>query len=369
MTIPDPFAALGLPASPDLDDEQVRAAWRAIAAEHHPDRRGGEDTETYTRASAAYAVLRTPWGRSEAWADLVEARERAQATAPIPLPDPDLADAAEPPRPPDAAGGPRAGRRGARPGRAAPDPRPARRPCGGHRAHHLVPAHRPLRPGAAAAAVTGNPGGRGRGQDRRPAAAAFSAACDGEPVPGIGRICGDLASIQASTTWRADAPSRRAAAATPALPSASCTGAQGRNASCSCSHRSTIDSERRSAALYLFCTETIGTIRCASRSSASVTLETPMWRILPSSFSSDSAPIDSASGTSGSTRWNWYSGIWSSRSRRRLPSQASRRCSGRPSGTQRFGPGRSRPPLVAITRSSGYGYRASAISSSLTAGP
>ncbi len=97
MTIPDPFAALGLPASPDLDDEQVRAAWRAIAAEHHPDRRGGEDTETYTRASAAYAVLRTPWGRSEAWADLVEARERAQATAPIPLPDPDLADAAEPP--------------------------------------------------------------------------------------------------------------------------------------------------------------------------------------------------------------------------------------------------------------------------------
>ena len=31
----------------------------------------------------------------------------------------------------------------------------------------------------------------------------------------------------------------------------------------------------------------------------------PMWRILPSSFSSASAPIDSARGTSGSGRWNW----------------------------------------------------------------
>ncbi len=38
-------------------------------------------------------------------------------------------------------------------------------------------------------------------------------------------------------------------------------------------------------------------------------------------FSSASAPIDSASGTLRSGRWNWYSGICSSRSRRRLPSQ------------------------------------------------
>jgi len=28
----NPFEALGLPARPDLTDEQVRAAWRAIAA-------------------------------------------------------------------------------------------------------------------------------------------------------------------------------------------------------------------------------------------------------------------------------------------------------------------------------------------------
>ena len=66
----NPFDALGLPARPDLSDEQVRAAWRAIAAATHPDRRDGGDVARYTAATAAYAVLRTPWGRSEAFADL-----------------------------------------------------------------------------------------------------------------------------------------------------------------------------------------------------------------------------------------------------------------------------------------------------------
>jgi hypothetical protein len=69
---PDPFAALGLPARPDLTDEQVRAAWRAIAAATHPDRPGG-DAARYAAASAAYTVLRTPWSRSEAYADYVAA--------------------------------------------------------------------------------------------------------------------------------------------------------------------------------------------------------------------------------------------------------------------------------------------------------
>jgi hypothetical protein len=66
----DPFAALGLPARPDLDDETVRAAWRHIAAATHPDRPDGGDLARYTAASAAYAQLRTPWGRSETYADL-----------------------------------------------------------------------------------------------------------------------------------------------------------------------------------------------------------------------------------------------------------------------------------------------------------
>ena len=86
---PDPFEALGLPARPDLTDEQVRAAWRAIAAATHPDRADGGDLARYTAASAAYAELRTPWGRSEAYADLLqqaeldgEARHRAAARHP-----------------------------------------------------------------------------------------------------------------------------------------------------------------------------------------------------------------------------------------------------------------------------------------------
>jgi hypothetical protein len=69
---PNPFAVLGLPERPDLDDETVRAAWRAIAVATHPDRADGGDLACYTQASAAFAELNTPWGRSEAYADLVE---------------------------------------------------------------------------------------------------------------------------------------------------------------------------------------------------------------------------------------------------------------------------------------------------------
>jgi hypothetical protein len=68
----NPFDALGLPVSRDLTDEQVREAWRAIAAATHPDRADGGDLARYTQATAAYAELRTPWSRSEAYADLVE---------------------------------------------------------------------------------------------------------------------------------------------------------------------------------------------------------------------------------------------------------------------------------------------------------
>jgi hypothetical protein len=66
----DPFAVLGLPAWPDLDDETVKAAWRLIAAETFPGRPDGGDPARYTRAFAAYTELSTPWGRTEAWAGL-----------------------------------------------------------------------------------------------------------------------------------------------------------------------------------------------------------------------------------------------------------------------------------------------------------
>jgi hypothetical protein len=84
----NPFEALGLPVRPDLTDEQVRAAWRAIAAATHPDRPDGGDLAVYTAASAAYAELRTPWARSEAYADLTERVARAgdeADTSPLPV--------------------------------------------------------------------------------------------------------------------------------------------------------------------------------------------------------------------------------------------------------------------------------------------
>jgi hypothetical protein len=88
-TSPNPFDALGLPMHPDLTDEQVRAAWRAIATATHPDRPGGGDPARYAAASAAYAMLRTPWGRSEAYADLAAAPLTGRIVAsagPAPLP-------------------------------------------------------------------------------------------------------------------------------------------------------------------------------------------------------------------------------------------------------------------------------------------
>ena len=81
---PNPFGALGLPERPDLTDEQVRAAWRKVAAATHPDRPDGGDLARYTAASAAYAELRTPWGRSEAYADLAD-RPDGPVTSPIPV--------------------------------------------------------------------------------------------------------------------------------------------------------------------------------------------------------------------------------------------------------------------------------------------
>jgi hypothetical protein len=78
----NPFDALGLPVRSDLTDEQVRAAWRAIATATHPDRADGGDVARYTAATAAYAALRSAWGRSEAYADVLAA---ADDTSPLPV--------------------------------------------------------------------------------------------------------------------------------------------------------------------------------------------------------------------------------------------------------------------------------------------
>ena len=66
----DPFAALGLAASRDLTDDDVRAAWRRVAAATHPDRADGGDPTQFAAAASAYSDLRTRFGRNEALADL-----------------------------------------------------------------------------------------------------------------------------------------------------------------------------------------------------------------------------------------------------------------------------------------------------------
>jgi curved DNA-binding protein CbpA len=66
----DPFALLGLPARPGLTDDEVRGAWRRIAAATHPDRADGGDAARFAAAAAAYTMLRTNFGRAEALADL-----------------------------------------------------------------------------------------------------------------------------------------------------------------------------------------------------------------------------------------------------------------------------------------------------------
>jgi curved DNA-binding protein CbpA len=66
----DPFAQLGLAPRPGLSDDDVRAAWRRVAAATHPDREDGGDPARFGAAAAAYVVLRTGFGRGEALADL-----------------------------------------------------------------------------------------------------------------------------------------------------------------------------------------------------------------------------------------------------------------------------------------------------------
>ncbi len=73
----DPFLALGLPRAAGLSDDDVRAAWRRIAAATHPDRDDGGDPARFGAAAAAYATLRTAFGRGEALADLAGGQDRA----------------------------------------------------------------------------------------------------------------------------------------------------------------------------------------------------------------------------------------------------------------------------------------------------
>jgi hypothetical protein len=79
---PDPFGALGLERRRELADDEVRAAWRRVAAATHPDRAAGGDPAAFAAAAAAYTVLRTAAGRGEVLADILERRGRRRAGRP-----------------------------------------------------------------------------------------------------------------------------------------------------------------------------------------------------------------------------------------------------------------------------------------------
>jgi hypothetical protein len=66
------FGALGLAADPALTDDDVRMAWRRVAAATHPDRADGGDPAAFAAAAAAYNLLRTRTGRGEVLADAAE---------------------------------------------------------------------------------------------------------------------------------------------------------------------------------------------------------------------------------------------------------------------------------------------------------
>jgi curved DNA-binding protein CbpA len=82
----EPFTVLGLSPAPELTDDDVRVAWRRMAAATHPDRADGGDPARFAEAAAAYTTLRTRSGRGEALADAAapgrrRGPARARATA------------------------------------------------------------------------------------------------------------------------------------------------------------------------------------------------------------------------------------------------------------------------------------------------
>lgn len=80
-----PFDVLGLTASSQLSDDDVRAAWRRVAAATYPDRADGGDPEAFAAAAAAYTALRTAAGRGEALAELADLAGSRVASQPVPV--------------------------------------------------------------------------------------------------------------------------------------------------------------------------------------------------------------------------------------------------------------------------------------------
>jgi curved DNA-binding protein CbpA len=89
--VTSPFELLGLAASAEVTDDDVRGAWRRVAAATHPDRADGGDPAGFAAAAAAYTQLRTPAARAEALADLLEPGRDRVPDGRVPVPNNALA--------------------------------------------------------------------------------------------------------------------------------------------------------------------------------------------------------------------------------------------------------------------------------------
>jgi DnaJ domain len=67
--VTSPFDILGLDPASDPNDDDVRSAWRRVAAATHPDRADGGDPAAFVAAAAAYTALRTAAARRDVLAD------------------------------------------------------------------------------------------------------------------------------------------------------------------------------------------------------------------------------------------------------------------------------------------------------------
>jgi curved DNA-binding protein CbpA len=82
--VSNPFVILGLTPETDPTDDDVRSAWRRVAAATHPDRADGGDSVAFAAAAAAYTALRTAASRREAIAELRQAAVGQVASDPVP---------------------------------------------------------------------------------------------------------------------------------------------------------------------------------------------------------------------------------------------------------------------------------------------
>lgn len=85
---PDSFAQLQLPRRPYLPEETVRDAFHRLAAEHHPDKTGGESVH-FAELTTAFETLRNPVTRLK---HLIDLENLAPSSASQPGVPPDLVE-------------------------------------------------------------------------------------------------------------------------------------------------------------------------------------------------------------------------------------------------------------------------------------